>query len=268
MRGRHRYTLPLDGARDPDLESARLFAAGAVGVWVQDDRVTGWFDAPTVEVPPGGSWIVEDDRDWQAEWKATIEPVRAGRVVVVPSWLADAHQPEPDDVIIVLDPGRAFGSGHHATTCLCLELLQGLGADGWRVLDVGTGTGVLAIAAVRLGAAEVWAADTDEDAITAATENLARNEVGDEVVLVHGSVADASGHFDVVLANLTSDTLRALAAELAAATTPGGALIASGIADERAGSTLLALTEQGFEVVRTCSRDGWTAVLTRRGGDS
>ncbi|MDX1659073.1 MAG: 50S ribosomal protein L11 methyltransferase [Nitriliruptorales bacterium] len=263
MRGRHRYTLPLDGRRDPDLESARLFAAGAVGVWVQDDRIVGWFDAPTVEVPPGGAWIVEEDRDWQEEWKATIGPVRAGAVEIVPSWLADEHDAGESDVVIVLDPGRAFGSGHHATTCLCLEMLQEIGAAGWRVLDLGTGTGVLAIAAARLGAAEVVAVDVDADAISAARENVDRNDV--QVDLRHGSLGDVDGKFDVVLANLTSDTLRELAPDLAAATVPGGALIASGIADERAGSTVSALGREGFEVMGRRSRDGWTAVVARRG---
>lgn len=265
MKGQHRYTLPLDGRRDADLESARLFAAGAVGVWIQDDRVIGWFDHPTPEVPSGGSWVIEEDRDWQAEWKATIRPVRAGRVVVVPSWLADDHAAAPDDVVIVLDPGRAFGSGHHATTCLCLELLQDVGASGWRVLDVGTGTGVLAIAAAKLGADAVVAVDTDPDAIDVASENIGRNDV--TVELRHGSLEGTEGRFDVVLANLTSETLVTLAPELAGVVTQGGALIASGIADERAGSTVATLADHGLPLVGRRSRDGWTAIVAEHRSD-
>lgn len=262
MKGRHRYTLPLDGRRDPDLESARLFAAGAVGVWILHDRVIAWFDHPTAEVPPGGAWVIEESRDWQAEWKATIEPVRAGDVVVVPTWLFAEHEPRARDVVVVLDPGRAFGSGHHATTLQCLELLQEVDPCARTVLDVGTGTGVLAIAAALLGAGTVRAVDTDDEAIGAAHENITRNDV--TVELTHGSLDTIDGKFDIVLANLTSDTLVELAGGLADATAEGGALIASGIADERAGSTLGALVDAGFVLVERRSRDGWTALSLAR----
>lgn len=264
MRGGHRYTLPLDGRRDPDLESARLFAAGAIGVWVLDDRVIGWFDHRTPEVPAGGTWVLEEDRDWQAEWKAGIRPVRAGDVLVVPTWLRSQSAPEPDDVVVVLDPGRAFGSGHHATTLQCLELLQVVGPEGRAVLDVGTGTGVLAIAAAKLGARTVVGIDTDPEAVAIATENAARNGV--TATFTHGSLETVDREHDVVLANLTTDTLVTLAGDLAAVTIEAGSLIASGVAEERAGSTLAALAEHGFERVELRRRDGWAALLATKGG--
>ena len=118
----------------------------------------------------------------------SIQPVRAGRMVVVPTWLAEDHVPADGDVTLVLDPGQAFGSGHHATTRLCLtELQEGLAA-GDRVLDVGCGTGVLAIAAALLGAGTVEAVDVDGDAVVATRRNARANDV--EVAVHLGGVED------------------------------------------------------------------------------
>lgn len=259
MADAHRYTLPRTPDLDAELVGAELFSAGALGVWERPDTLVAWFDAPTDAVPVGGVWEVEPDRDWQAEWKATIRPVHAGRVAIVPTWLAEDHVPADGEVTLVLDPGRAFGSGHHATTTMCLELLQGLDLVGARVLDVGCGTGVLALAAARLGADEVQAVDVDPEAVAVTGENASRN--GLEVTVRRGSVEAAGGTAGVVLANLATDTVVALAERLVAATRPGGALIVSGIATERAARAIGALTAAGLAVAETRTRDGWTAVL-------
>ncbi len=162
-----RYTLPVEVGAPRERLTARLWAAGAIGVWEQVDAVVAWFEDRQADVPPGGRWEDEPARDWQSEWKAGIAPVHAGRTVVVPSWLVDdyvagdlaGHVPQPDEIRIVLDPGGAFGSGHHATTTLCLQMLQDAVTGGAAVLDVGTGTGVLAIAAALLGAGAVCGVD-------------------------------------------------------------------------------------------------------------
>jgi ribosomal protein L11 methyltransferase len=264
----HRYTLPTPTAVDVEPLVARLWAAGAMGVWQRVDELVAWFETRDVDVPAGGSWSLERDRDWQAEWKATISPVTAGRFVIVPTWLADDHRSGDDhgrgddQLAIVLDPGRAFGSGHHATTTQCLELLQAVAPAGRRVLDVGTGTGILAIGAALLGAREVVAVDVDADAVEVASDNAARNGVAIDVRL--GSAADAAGRYDVVLANLVTDTVIALAGPMVDRLEPGGWLIASGIADERRDRAIGALLEAGLQPPRTVSRDGWTALRGRR----
>jgi ribosomal protein L11 methyltransferase len=259
----HRYDLPVDPA-DVDAVAARLWAAGAHGVWERPGRLSAWFAAPTDAVPGGGAWEAEPDRDWQAEWKAGIRPVRAGRFVIVPTWLADEHAPAAGDEVLVLDPGRAFGSGHHATTTLCLELLDELDLVGRRVADIGCGTGILAIAAARRGA-DVDAVDVDADAVEVTRTNAARNEV--ELHTAVGSVGAVRGRVDVVVANLVTDVVAELAPALVAAA--GELLVVSGITVERQSIALDALTAAGMRVGTTRQRDGWVAVTGRpadRGG--
>lgn len=259
-----RYTLPVStDADEHERLTAWLWAAGADGVWDRGRDLVGWFrEPPTGYVPPGGTWEPEPDRDWQADWKAGIQPVVAGQVAVVPSWLRD----EAPDVahVVVLDPGQAFGTGHHPTTVLCLELLQQHDIHRRRVLDVGTGTGVLAIAAVLLGAHDVHAVDIDAAAVELAAENAAANGV--TLQLQTGSVDVAEGTFDVVLANLLTDTVTRLADQLVAAIAPGGVLIASGVAAERIGGPRRAIETAGAAVVQEVERDGWVGLVARAGG--
>jgi ribosomal protein L11 methyltransferase len=267
-----RYTLPVDRDRR-ELVTAQLWAAGASGVWEQPDRLVAWFPHRDVAgLPPGGEFADEPDRDWQADWKATIAPVDAGRFCVVPTWLLEDHDPRDGEVTLVLDPGRAFGSGHHATTAQCLELLDELASarphgdlTGLRIADVGCGSGVLAVAAARLGAV-VAGTDVDPDAVTVTTENATRNGV--EVPTRIGSSAAArallGGPADVVLANLVTDTVAELAAELAGLLVPDGVLIVSGIAADRADVALGPLRAAGVVIDDRRERDGWVAVRAHR----
>ena len=266
-----------------ELIAAHLWAAGATGVWEQPDLLVAWFEqrppwlgtgaaSPDTGIggmPDGGpqdaldelgaaTWSIETDRDWQAEWKATIRPVRAGRFVVVPTWLADEHTPAPDESTLVLDPGRAFGSGHHATTTLCLEFLDDLALQGRSVADIGCGTGILAIAAAQRGASVVGV-DLDPDAVAVTRENAARNHV--EVTVAPGSVDVLTEPADVVVANLVTDVVVALAAGLVEACRD--TLVVSGIATERQERALGALTGCGAEVVEVRERDGWIAARLR-----
>ena len=256
----HRFVLPCPPG-DAELLAARLWAAGAVGVWERPDELVAWFDEPVADVPDGGRWETEPDRDWQAEWKATITPVRAGRFTVVPSWLADTYRAEPDEDVIVLDPGRAFGSGHHATTTLCLELLDGLELAGRRVADVGCGSGVLAIAAARRGAGVV-AVDIDADAVAVTRENAAVNGVRLDVR--HGGVQMLDGPVDVLVANLLTDTVAELADGLVGAAY--GTLVVSGVTAERRAVALGPLQEAGMDLLEVRERDGWIAVHGRATG--
>ena len=281
-------TLRLELAVRPErreVVAAHLWAAGAVGVWERTEQLVAWFgpwsdDGPHPEpdtllsapphlpelAPAARTWRVEPERDWQAAWKASIRPVRAGRTVIVPSWLADEHAAADDELTLVLDPGRAFGTGHHATTTLCLELLDELDLAGrlaGRTLaDIGCGTGVLAIAAAARGAV-VTAVDVDPDAVAITTDNARRNAV--RLTTAVGSVDALAGDVEVVVANLITATIRELAGALVAATS--GELIVSGIAAERAADALSCLTDAGAHLVEQRERDGWVAArLTRDGG--
>jgi ribosomal protein L11 methyltransferase len=263
-----RVEVPVHHTRT-ELVAAHLWSLGAVGVWHQPGRLVAWFTALPDPLRPAGAAhptlpteltseqvtvVDEPDRDWQDEWKATIAPVHAGRITVVPSWLADDHLPADGELTLVLDPGRAFGSGHHATTALCLELLDELDLDGSRVADVGCGTGVLAIAAAARGA-RVTAVDIDPEAVEVTRENAARNRV--EVAATTGSVGALDTPADVVVANLVTDVVRALAAELVALT--AGTLVVSGITSERRTDALGALEAVGARVDEVRERDGWIA---------
>lgn len=279
----HRLEVEVAHARR-DLVAAHLWAAGACGVWERPAQLVAWFedhpDGTAVELPePDGipelavasrRWSREEDRDWQADWKATIRPVHAGRTVIVPTWLEADHEPAPDELTLIVDPGRAFGTGHHATTVLCLELLDELdlagNLQGRTVTDVGCGTGVLAIAAAARGAIAT-AVDIDPDAVEVTRDNAARNGV--EVTALAGGVSQVPAAAEVVVANLITDTVRSLAAELVAASTDE--LIVSGIALERERLALDALVAAGAQLLERRERDGWLAVRCRsdaRRGDA
>lgn len=250
---RHRLVLPTSPA-DREIATARLLAAGAVGVWERPGEIVAYFSAPTEQVPPGGRWELEPDRDWQAEWKASITPVRAGRIAVVPSWLVDDHAPADDELTLVLDPGRAFGTGHHATTRLCLELLDGLDLAGRTLADVGCGSGVLAVAAARRGA-RVVACDLDADAVAVTRENAARNHAAVEVRRGGVEVLDAA--HAVVVANLLTDTVAVLADDLVARCSD--TLVVSGVTAERREAALGPLRRAGLAVHEVREHEGWIA---------
>jgi len=265
----HRLEIPIRSEHDSDTEVlvASLWSAGALGVWEQPDTVVAWFTQRHELLDPrleDGRWVEEPDRDWQAEWKASIGPVRAGRTAVVPTWLIEEHRPGQDELTLALDPGRAFGSGHHATTLMCLEALDELDLDGGladrRVADVGCGSGVLAIAAAARGA-HVQAVDVDPAAVDVTRENAERNGVHLDVH--QGSVGSLDGPVDVVVANLITDVVADLARDLVAATTDR--LIVSGITEARAEVALAPLREAGARLEEIRVRDGWVAVIARRG---
>ena len=201
------------------------------------------------------------DEDWLESWKAQFTPITLGRYYIRPTWSVARC---PDELIeMVLDPGMAFGTGLHPTTQQCLEALSNIALDGKSVLDVGTGSGILAIAAAKRGASPVVAVDTDELAVEATRENTERNRVAIPVAL--GSAADVPGRFDVVIANIVSPVLQVIAPELAARLAPKGTLILAGISAPNERDTAAAFTKVGL---RTCVdrslRDDWVAVALKR----
>ncbi len=200
-----------------------------------------------------------DDADWTDAWKRHYVPQRIGRVVIVPSWVS--HSPAPGDAVIALDPGMAFGTGLHPTTRACLGLLQQVAPMPARVLDVGSGSGILALAALRLGAETAVGYDTDPLAVDAARANAERNGLGERLEVRPGSLDEvAEERFALVLANLVAALLVDLAPRLAAHLAPGGVLIASGIIAERAGEVVEALGAAGLTVTERRDDGEWVAL--------
>jgi ribosomal protein L11 methyltransferase len=241
------------------------------------------------------------EEDWATAWKEFYHPMRFGRrLVVKPSWRV--VQAGPDDLVIELDPGMAFGTGLHQTTAMCLALLEDYVRPGATVLDQGTGSGILAIAAARLGARRVIAVDSSEVAVAAARENVARNGLSSVIQVLHGDtphpppssasrgegapsagspLSRAQGEglsasmrvravssalpaaYDLIVANIIANVIVALAAPFAAVLRPGGVLLASGIIRDREDDVRAALGAAGLAVERREARDEWITLVAR-----
>jgi ribosomal protein L11 methyltransferase len=207
------------------------------------------------------------EADWAEAWKAFFPVLRVGgRLVIRPTWRD--HRARPDDVVIALDPGMAFGTGLHPTTRLCLAALEPLADEGRldaaRVLDVGCGSGILAIAAIRLGAASALGVDTDPIAIEATLANARRNRLGQRIEAREGSVPTGERPFDVVVANLIAGVLVPLARGLYAELRKGGWLVASGIFVDREAEVRTAFEAAGLEPTDRSVDGDWIAMTCRR----
>lgn len=202
--------------------------------------------------------------NWVARFREGFRPFTAGRFQVVPRWMAGTRSRDADTIVV--EPGRAFGTGTHASTRLCLHALEELAAVRplGAVADLGTGTGILAIAALRLGAASALGVDVDPIAIEATRANARRNRVARLLKTQEGSLPSGKPPFDLVLANLIASLLVRLAPELAAELRPGGSLIASGIFRDREPDVVTALTAVGLAVVERAEEGDWVALTLRR----
>lgn len=210
------------------------------------------------------------EEDWESAWKARYHPLRLGRRLYIrPAWseLPDAR---PDDIVLVMDPGMAFGTGTHPTTQLCLIALEDALADrpALDVLDLGSGSGILGIAALKLGARHVLALDTDPIAVSATLENAERNGVADRVTAQVGSLETlqtAARHFDLALVNILAKVIVALCDQgLGRVLRPGGLGIFSGIIEDQAGEVEAALRRTGLEPVARRTQGDWVAIEARK----
>jgi len=202
------------------------------------------------------------------QWKKYFKPIRlAQNIVIKPTW--ERYTPLHPDIVIEIDPGMAFGTGQHPSTGMCLSaiedtLLQDRTVHKWRVLDVGTGTGILAIACAKLGAETVLGVDTDPKAVEIARKNVLINEVGNRVKIMHRDVNKVTGSYDLVVANLTAETLLDLKSRLLTLTSPHSYLILSGIIEKNA-----AKVEEGFAaemtVLRSLIEKEWVCYVLRKG---
>ena len=204
-----------------------------------------------------------DEEDWEEAWKEHFHTLRVGkRIVIAPSWLD--YSPEETDVVVNLDPGMAFGTGHHPTTRMCLELLEALQEPGMDVLDVGCGSGILSIAAAKLGARSVFGLDVDAVAVKAAKQNVGENGVAHAVRMTQGSLPHAdvrSRSYDVAVANISAKVVSEMAEDLVAAVRSGGRIIASGILVENSNGVEQALTSAGGRVGSPIVDGDWVTLV-------
>lgn len=212
--------------------------------------------APAAGLDSVPTYALEDveEQNWVQLTQSQFEPIRVSeRLWIVPSWHA---APDPDAIILVLDPGMAFGTGSHPTTRLCLEWLERTVTPGVSMLDYGCGSGILAIAAGRLGASDVLGVDIDPQAITAAQHNAEHNQVSARFA---DSAAEIRGQFDIVVANILSNPLKALAPAICSHVRPGGQLALSGILAEQTGE-LIAAYAPWVPLSVADTREGWVCL--------
>ncbi len=195
------------------------------------------------------------EEDWALAWRAHFTPLHIGRLVVKPSWHDCA--PGPGETVLELDPGQAFGTGHHPTTRMCLLLLQKYLRPGMEVLDLGTGSGILALAAARLGAGSVLALDTDPLAVKAARENVRKNGLGGAIKVRKGTLDPRWGCFDLIAANLTARTILELLPALSSSLKGGGLLIAGGIIGDREDEVEKGLLGAGLKLQEKAAEGEW-----------
>jgi ribosomal protein L11 methyltransferase len=215
------------------------------------------------------SWSSVREEDWAESWKEHYDIERVGRIVVRPAWRE--YRPQDGEIVISLDPGMAFGTGQHPTTRMCLAGIQEQAARSsrqgmGRVLDLGSGSGILAIAAVAMGADWVLATDTEEMAVKATLENAALNGMQDRITVRPGSIeaVGGDGPFDLVLANINAAAVMALAAPVAAVMKPGARLYAGGVIAEREAEVAGALRAAGLRIERVMSEGDWRTFAALR----
>lgn len=254
-----------DAADDPVLEPA----PGATPLW-PSVRLSALFPGDTdaaalVATLSGRTGLAAGrlelrplpDRAWEREWLRDFHPMQFGRRL----WISPGGQRvgDPEAVVLELDPGLAFGTGSHPTTALCLQWLDGLDLAGQRVLDYGCGSGILALAALRLGAAAAVAMDVDDQALIATRENAERNGLAGPLRVLRAEALGEDCRFDVVLANILAGPLTELAPRLASATASSGRIVLAGMLDDQAESVASAY-RPCFHMTTYATRGGWTAL--------
>lgn len=203
------------------------------------------------------------EEDWANEWKKYYKPTKVGqKIVVKPTW--EEYEEQEGDLIIELDPGMAFGTGTHETTSMCIRELEKYVDETKRVFDIGCGSGILAIAAAKLGAKEVVAGDLDEVAVKVSKENCEENNVSNKVIVKHGSLFEVvEGKADVIVANIIADIIKVLAKDVSKFLTEDGVFISSGIILAKVDEVVEALEQNGFKIVEIIKLGEWSAIVSK-----
>ena len=203
------------------------------------------------------------EEDWANSWKVYFKPEKIGaRTVIKPTW--EDYNPKEDELVIELDPGMAFGTGNHATTALCIKLLEKYVKPDMAIIDVGTGSGILGIIAAKLGAQRVQALDYDTVAVEAAVSNVDLNKLSTVVSVEYSDLLDkAQGQADIMVANIVADIINRLIPEAGAYLKDQGIFIASGIIDDRKEDVLVVLEENKYEILEIKEENGWVAIVAQ-----
>jgi ribosomal protein L11 methyltransferase len=248
-----------------------FFRAEDFGAWQQDELQSYLSRLREHELYPLGLEVRQAaEDDWAEAWKVHFKPVKVtDHLVIRPPW--EDYEPGPGETVVIIYPGMAFGTGRHPTTLLCLQALEQvwehmapLGSQGaWQVLDVGTGTGILALAAARLGA-KVLAIDVDPEAVAAAHENVRLNALEDLIWVETTPINALRQQFAVILANLTAPDLGHWAEALAGRTLPGGVLIISGFLTQDLPTVAARFSQYGLTEAGHLTQEEWSALILRR----
>lgn len=269
-------TFSLDSLEESPVKTVTAFFADDVSVNGGIRAIESYLIEITKEysdfeyVPPAVSSITEED--WSSNWKEHFKPLRVGsRLVIKPTW--ESFPETANDIILELDPGMAFGTGAHPTTLLCLSMLEkyltsamNRGAKTLSALDVGTGSGILSIAAVKLGVARVTAIDIDPEAVRVAEENCVLNKVDSSVSVSDTPLQVVQGRYDIVLANILAEELVRMAPELVRRMAPGGTLILSGILLEKEDLVLNGFAGFAVTLGEVVREQDWSCVVFRGEG--
>lgn len=272
------YELPLNNipegravlkgyfAEETDIQALTEQLNEAIARLVQHDIDTG---EPVIETS------IVDDEDWANAWKQYFKPLKVSeRLTIKPTW--EDYEPQENEVVIEIDPGMAFGTGTHATTALCMQALEEVIAGGEHVIDIGTGSGILAITALRLGADHVLALDLDPVAVSSAANNADMNGLEQRVTAMHSDLLQAvqakeqnvaigvSLPVKVVVANILAEIIVQFVDDVYDVLETGGYYIASGIITSKEGLVRDALSAAGFEIVRTKHDQDWVVIVARK----
>jgi len=261
----------VDWADDAPMEAADCAVTGYFPVTNQTDEWCRKLDTGLRDLQRTLSFQYEihygevDEEDWSESWKAYFWPERiTDRLVIKPTWREFEVQPE--DVVLEIDPGMAFGTGTHPTSALCLELIEEHIRKGDRFLDVGTGSGILLVAAAKLGAAGGLGIDNDPVAVEVANRNLAVNHIdGNWFQAIQGDLTNTiDARFDIVAANILTPVILQLLESMNRILPPGGMVIVSGITEENRSRVIERISMISMNLINVRERDGWVAIAARR----
>lgn len=205
-----------------------------------------------------------EEYDWTVEWKKFFKPLEVGeKFVIVPSW--EEYTADEDKILLEIDPGMAFGTGSHETTAICLELLEGIDLKDKEIADVGTGSGILAIACAKLGSKRVLALDIDSLSIKTARENVEINNCSDKVEVMKSDLLNTSkDKFDLIIANILPDVIINLIPDAYDKLNHGGLMLVSGIIIEKKDLVIDELKNQGFNIVKDLDMGEWTGIIGKK----
>lgn len=262
------YEFPEEETGDPDLVVVKAYLPEGTKLAAQvEDVKRAVNDLKHYHLPElfcELAFNLVDDQDWATSWKQYFKPEKVGeKIVIKPTW--EEYQAREGEIVIELDPGMAFGTGTHPTTAMCIRALEQLFPGPRVVYDVGTGSGVLAIVAAKLGAEDVLAIDLDETAVKVAWENADQNDVTHIVRVKEGNLLDTVAEpADLIVANIIADIIIMVTPAVKELLHRGGRFLCSGIIEEREGEIRAALEVSGLSILETWREEGWVAMLAER----